>query len=326
MLGEGWKAYLPEDLAAQHHARVLVSPGGQTFFLGVVAGKAEAKYGTPHVVWAGLTAEVLLEMSTRDPGVVQTGQKVLWVTKPVQAEGNYETVAASGVSTIIGTREELSTQLNAWSTMRENLHAPPEPPVTPSEQGRKVETQALGEVETLLPVGWSMRTGMLLAQGGDADLELTTPHGDRYVIDVKSRTDRMDLSTPKGDRTKSWPEIHTQVSQAARQLQGVPVVWQPLARDEDFYLVNAVWCLRGSAGTLLDALTSLGVAEPESTTSPHDVLDVPAGASREEIQAAFKALVKQYHPDRVVSLGEEFRHLAERRMKAINAAYQALMG
>jgi DnaJ-domain-containing protein 1 len=171
-----------------------------------------------------------------------------------------------------------------------------------------------------------MRSSVLLAKGGDADIELTTHQQAKYVVDVKSRNDRMDLKAPKGDRAKSWTEIHEQVVGAARQLQGVPVVWQPLARDEDFSLVGEAWCLRGPAQTLIEALGALGSAEPDEGASPYQVLGLKPGATREEIQSAYKVLAKQYHPDRVASLGEEFRLLAERRMKVINAAYQALIG
>lgn len=321
-LGQGWKAYLPKEPLAQHHARVLVGPSGQTFFLGVTAGRPEQKYGTPHVVWSGLLAEDLRDHSRRDPGVVQDGQTVLWVTRPAGAEGEYTITLAEGVSTVIGTSEELAGHLNTWSTMVANLQTEP---ATPREEGRAVERQAIGELEENLPAGWSLRTNLLLAHGGDADIELTSPAGQRYVIDVKARTDRMDLSAPRGERMKSWPEIHGQVTRAARQLQGVGVVWQPRTTDEDFYLVEGLWCLRGSARTLMEALETLGAADVTQEQTPQQVLGVAPHASREEIQAAFKQLARQYHPDRVASLGEEFRHLAERRMKAINAAYQALI-
>ena len=58
--------------------------------------------------------------------------------------------------------------------------------------------------------------------------------------------------------------------------------------------------------------------------SPYEVLGVNPGASQEEISAAYRRLVRQYHPDKVADLGPEFRELAEQRMKEINAAYQSL--
>ena len=58
--------------------------------------------------------------------------------------------------------------------------------------------------------------------------------------------------------------------------------------------------------------------------SPYEVLGVRPSASQEEISAAYRALVRQYHPDKVADLGPELRELAEQRMKEINAAYQSL--
>lgn len=62
----------------------------------------------------------------------------------------------------------------------------------------------------------------------------------------------------------------------------------------------------------------------ERAKTPHEVLGVPQGASSDEIRAAYKRLVQQYHPDRVNSLGPEFRDLAEVKMRQINAAYELL--
>lgn len=318
----GWKAYLPRDPDAQAQVRVLVSPDQQTFYLGIVQGRLETGYGTKQVTGPGLTAERLQEMAQKDGGVISTSQKVLWIIQPGAAEGPFEARLEGGVSTIIATRTELAEHLSDWSAMRTNLNSPA---ADPSEQGRRVETQAAEELQGLLPADWVMRTSILLAEGGDADIELTTYGRLKYVIDVKSRTDRMDLQAPKGDRAKSWAEIHAQVTSAAKQLQGVPVVWQPLARDEDFALVGGAWCLRGPAQALIEALGAMESGASEAQTSPYQVLGIQPGVTPEEIQAAYKRLVKQYHPDRVASLGEEFRHLAERRMKIINAAYQTLM-
>jgi len=60
--------------------------------------------------------------------------------------------------------------------------------------------------------------------------------------------------------------------------------------------------------------------------APHEVLGVPAGASREEVRAAYQKLIQQYHPDRVADMGPELRELAEQRTKELNAAYAALKG
>jgi len=53
-------------------------------------------------------------------------------------------------------------------------------------------------------------------------------------------------------------------------------------------------------------------------------LGLSPGASFEEIKSAYRKLSMQYHPDKVNHLGEEFRKVAEEKMKEINIAYQQL--
>jgi hypothetical protein len=57
---------------------------------------------------------------------------------------------------------------------------------------------------------------------------------------------------------------------------------------------------------------------------PYTVLKVGRGASQKEIREAYLELANQYHPDKVVHLGDEFRALAENRFKEIQSAYEAL--
>ncbi|WP_426286796.1 J domain-containing protein [Luteibacter sp. E-22] len=53
----------------------------------------------------------------------------------------------------------------------------------------------------------------------------------------------------------------------------------------------------------------------------HEVLGVLPEATHEEIVAAYRTRMSQYHPDKVANMGEDIRALAERRAKEINAAY-----
>jgi DnaJ-class molecular chaperone len=73
-------------------------------------------------------------------------------------------------------------------------------------------------------------------------------------------------------------------------------------------------------------------ASPGNSTTSHkqnyspewfEVLKVSRNASSEEIQAAYKSLIRQYHPDKVATLGAELKALAEEKSKEINRAYQA---
>lgn len=53
----------------------------------------------------------------------------------------------------------------------------------------------------------------------------------------------------------------------------------------------------------------------------HDVLGVSPRASLEEVQSAYRERIGKYHPDKVASLGQELRDLAEAKSKEINRAY-----
>lgn len=60
--------------------------------------------------------------------------------------------------------------------------------------------------------------------------------------------------------------------------------------------------------------------------SPHEILGVSTNATWEEIQTAYKEKIKQYHPDKLSHLGEEFSHLANEKFLEIQKAYGTLKG
>lgn len=57
---------------------------------------------------------------------------------------------------------------------------------------------------------------------------------------------------------------------------------------------------------------------------PHATLGISPGASQDEIQSAYRARMREYHPDKVAHLGEELQELAHRRSIDIQQAYQQL--
>jgi len=65
---------------------------------------------------------------------------------------------------------------------------------------------------------------------------------------------------------------------------------------------------------------------PDMPHDPYDVLDVDHDASLDEIRAAWKAAVRENHPDRIQARGvpPEAVRLAEQRLIAVNAAWEEI--
>ena len=63
---------------------------------------------------------------------------------------------------------------------------------------------------------------------------------------------------------------------------------------------------------------------PVDGWDPYRVLDLPRGASRDEIARAYREQMKRYHPDKVSGLGDELQEVAHRRTLEIQRAYEEL--
>ena len=69
-------------------------------------------------------------------------------------------------------------------------------------------------------------------------------------------------------------------------------------------------------------------ADKQSKPPPsswHRVLGISEFAGNDEIRSAYRSLISRYHPDKVNSLGEESKALAEGKSKEITAAYREAM-
>ena len=86
-------------------------------------------------------------------------------------------------------------------------------------------------------------------------------------------------------------------------------------------------------GLIIGHLYDMGVfssapsAAPQATApmdDPYKVLEVDPKASDDDIEAAYRRLIAQYHPDKVDGAALEIRDLAAKRASAINAAYDAI--
>lgn len=65
---------------------------------------------------------------------------------------------------------------------------------------------------------------------------------------------------------------------------------------------------------------------PDAPPDPYDVLGLPEGATLDEAKAAWRRLVRESHPDRMMARGlpEEAIRIAERRLIAINRAWEEI--
>jgi DnaJ-domain-containing protein 1 len=70
--------------------------------------------------------------------------------------------------------------------------------------------------------------------------------------------------------------------------------------------------------------TETKTPDPKQYQAPdwYQVLEVPQTATIDEISAAYRRKIMQYHPDRVETLGAEFKQLAETRTRELNRAYE----
>jgi preprotein translocase subunit Sec63 len=58
--------------------------------------------------------------------------------------------------------------------------------------------------------------------------------------------------------------------------------------------------------------------------NPYHVLEVDSQASDDDIEAAYRRQMAQYHPDKVDGAAKEIRELAQKRASEINAAYDQI--
>ena len=58
--------------------------------------------------------------------------------------------------------------------------------------------------------------------------------------------------------------------------------------------------------------------------NPYAQLGLTSDASDAEVEQAYRRLIAQYHPDRLVGAADELRLQAEDKARAINAAYERI--
>ena len=56
-----------------------------------------------------------------------------------------------------------------------------------------------------------------------------------------------------------------------------------------------------------------------------NILGLPANSSKEAVKSAYRKLSKEYHPDRVAHLGEEYQEIAKEKFIKVKDAYDTVM-
>lgn len=65
--------------------------------------------------------------------------------------------------------------------------------------------------------------------------------------------------------------------------------------------------------------------DPRHLTRCFETLGATQGCTLEELRAAYRKRVCEYHPDKVATLGAELQALAEQKTKEINEAYRTIL-
>ena len=93
-----------------------------------------------------------------------------------------------------------------------------------------------------------------------------------------------------------------------------------VSREEE-RLIQRVAVLLGVEGSHYKSIQTEFV---QTTGNAYLALGTTPAAAESEIRSAYRKLAAQYHPDKVINLGEEFAKVAEEKFKLINQAYDEI--
>ena len=114
----------------------------------------------------------------------------------------------------------------------------------------------------------------------------------------------------------------------AMEPQAIVRLLGEIARSDSPITPDEAHCIKRVAvrlGVNADRWSAMSDGLELGVMSHCKVLGVPKDASVDEIKKAYRALIRQYHPDRVASLPVEFRQLAEKKSKELREAYEGLL-
>jgi DnaJ like chaperone protein len=94
-----------------------------------------------------------------------------------------------------------------------------------------------------------------------------------------------------------------------------------IARNIARYLEISAYDQRTIEAKYMYRNQQTAAASRDAAEQYYAVLGLEPGADMETVKKAYRKLSMTYHPDKVRHLGDEFRKVAEEKMKEINAAY-----
>ena len=127
--------------------------------------------------------------------------------------------------------------------------------------GKQVETSSIRALS--FPEHWTSKPNYMLSSGGDIDLYVESPDGERFAIEIKSieavvikhsflGMGQSRLLTPAGKALKDDPQIQT--LRNAEAVAATPVLWLPKASGKTVRLKSGVIVVRGGKRQLFKAI------------------------------------------------------------------------
>lgn len=88
--------------------------------------------------------------------------------------------------------------------------------------------------------------------------------------------------------------------------------------------VNQIHTISGYLGISPKDFESIKAMFFNAVDNAYKVLEIDKNATPEQIKAAYRKMVKKYHPDKLIHLGEEHRKGAEEKFRQVQQAYENL--
>jgi DnaJ like chaperone protein len=88
--------------------------------------------------------------------------------------------------------------------------------------------------------------------------------------------------------------------------------------------VNAIKTIASYLYISLNDFESIKAMFYEDSESAYKILEIEKNATNDEIKAAYRKMVKKYHPDKLQHLGEEHVKGAEEKFKQVQKAYEQI--